>query len=103
VGLEGQSSNDSGQSKDIGEGNSGLLKSEEQRRPGEVESEGDPVEVQGVDGGGSSGGVNRAVESRSVKVLSNEVRSETRGGVEDTVGRREGKKERRGRSIFASR
>ena len=84
--LKGQSSNDSGQSEDIGKGNGGLLKSEEQRRPGEVESEGDPVEVEGVDGSGSGGRVDGTVESGSVEVLSDEVRSETRGSVEDTVG-----------------
>lgn len=61
VGLKGQSSNDSSQGNEIGESDSRLLESKEQRRPGEVESQRDPVKVEGVDSGGSGSRVDGSV------------------------------------------
>lgn len=80
--LDGQGTNNSGQSDNVNERNERLLETEEEGGPGEVEAERDPVEVESLDGGVSGGRVDGAVEAGDVEVLGNQVRTETGSGVE---------------------
>jgi hypothetical protein len=85
VSLGGEHGEDSGQTDVGGKGKSGLLEAEEDGRPGEVKTEGGPVEVESVDSSLSGGGWSYA---RSVEVSDGGRgigRSKTKGRDERTV------------------
>lgn len=54
VGLDGEGADHSGERNNVSKREGRLLEAEEKRGPGEVEAKGDPVEVEGVDGGVAS-------------------------------------------------